>query len=130
MSTRSDPTERTNTHSSRNRAFIDDVLRSRDERAVKRLFEEHFHLHAQTANRDRITWAELYLIANAILQRRKDELTLSEATDLFWQLYQSQYGSNETPAKAGEKQLLPKKTKSEQELAKLNQHIMFKQEKK
>jgi hypothetical protein len=103
------------TNSRKNRAFIDNILQSKDEHAVKKLFEEYFYLHTEKNHRDQITWDELRFIIHEILQQNNENLFLNEATNLFYQIYQSQYPTTIT-SKKGEKQLFLKKTKSEQEL--------------
>jgi hypothetical protein len=110
--------EKNITNSRKNRSFIDNILQSNDEHAVKNLFEEYFYLHAKKTNQNRITWDELRFITNEILQRNNDQLILSEATNLFYYMYQLQYPTSmtSTSSKKEEKQLFLKKTKSEQEL--------------
>jgi hypothetical protein len=110
--------ERNITNSRKNRSFIDNILKSNDEHAIKQLFGEYFYLHAEKYNNNRITWDDLRLIINEVLQRNSDELILSEATNLFYQIYQLQYPSftTPTPIKKEDKQLFLKKAKSEQEL--------------
>ncbi|CAF1247708.1 unnamed protein product [Adineta steineri] len=105
------------TNSHKNRSFINNILKSNDEHAIKKLFEEYFYLHAKNNNHDRITWDELRFIINEILQRNNDELILSEASKLFYQMYQLQYDST-ISSKNEMKQLSPKRIKSEQELLK------------
>ncbi|CAF0932773.1 unnamed protein product [Adineta steineri] len=105
------------TNSHKNRSFINNILKSNDEHAIKKLFEEYFYLHAKNNNHDRITWDELRFIINEILQRNNDELILSEASKLFYQMYQLQYNST-VSSKNEMKQLSPKRIKSEQELLK------------
>ncbi|CAF1088458.1 unnamed protein product [Adineta steineri] len=105
----------TNLH--KNRSFINSILKSNDEHAIKKLFEEYFYLHAKNNNHDRITWDEFRFIINEILQRNNDELILSEASKLFYQMYQLQY-NNSISLKNEMKQLSPKRIKSEQELLK------------
>jgi hypothetical protein len=78
------------TNSPKNRSFIDKILRSNDEYAIKNLFEEYFDLHTTKNNRNRITWDELRFIINELLSQNHDELTLTEATNIFYQIYQSQ----------------------------------------
>jgi hypothetical protein len=91
--------EKNITNSRKNRSFIDNILKSNDEYAIKKLFEEYFYLHAEKNNRDRITWDELRFIIKEILQRNDDEVTLNEATNIFYQMYQLQYSSTTTPIK-------------------------------
>ncbi|CAF1099301.1 unnamed protein product [Adineta steineri] len=105
------------TNSHKNRSFINNILKSNDEHAIKKLFEEYFYLHTKNNNHDRITWDELRFIINEILQRNNDELMLSEASKLFYQMYQLQYNST-VSSKNEMKQLSPKRIKSEQELLK------------
>jgi hypothetical protein len=81
------------TNSRKNRSFIDNILKSNDENAIKKLFEEYFYLHAEKNKHHRITWDELRFIINEILQRNNDELILSEATNIFYQIYQLQYSN-------------------------------------
>jgi len=110
--------EKTITNSRKNRSFIENILQSNDEHAVKKLFEEYFYLHAKKTNHNRITWDELRFITNEILQQNNDQLILSKATNLFYYMYQLQYPitMKSTSSKKEEKQLFLKKTKSEQEL--------------
>ncbi len=84
------------TNSSKNRLFIDKILQSHDEYAIKNLFEEYFDLHTTKNTRNRITWDELRFIIKEILQRNNDELTLNEATNIFYQIYQLQYRKDTT----------------------------------
>jgi hypothetical protein len=105
--------EKNLTNSRINRSFIDNILQSKDEHAIKKLFEEYFYLHTKKTDRDQITWNELRFIINEILQRNTDDLVLNEATNIFYQMYQLQYP---TSIIKQEKQLFLKKTKSEQEL--------------
>jgi hypothetical protein len=105
--------EKNLTNSRINRSFIDNILQSKDEHTIKKLFEEYFYLHTKKTNRDQITWDELRFIINEILQRNTDDLVLNEATNIFYQMYQLQYP---TSIIKQEKQLFLKKTKSEQEL--------------
>jgi hypothetical protein len=86
--------EKTITNSRKNRSFIDNILKTNDEYAIKKLFEEYFYLHTEINNRNQITWDELRFIINEILQRNNDQLILSEATNIFYQIYQLQYQSN------------------------------------
>ena len=85
--------ERARTNTRQNRAFIDHVLGSRDEQAIKNLFEEYFHLHAEQHEQNRITWTELQFIIQEIFQGTHAEFTLSEATHLFYQIYQAQHAN-------------------------------------
>lgn len=92
------PTERTDeqtrTNNRQNRTFIDHVLDNHDEQAIKNLFEEYFQLHAEQYKQNRITWAEFQFIVQEIFQNSRKELTLHEAKNLFYQIYQSQYTTN------------------------------------
>ena len=78
--------EQSITNSRQNRSFIDRILQSRDEHAIRKLFEEYFYLHADKRHGRRITWSELHFIINELLQRTDDELNLTEATKLFEQM--------------------------------------------
>jgi len=91
--------EKSITNSRKNRLFIDNILKSNDEYAIKKLFEEYFYLHTEKNNRNRITWDELRFIINEILQRNNDQLILSEATNIFYQIYQLQYSNTTIPIK-------------------------------
>lgn len=87
-------TENIITNSRKNRLFINNILKSNDENAIKKLFEEYFYLHTKKNNRNKITWNELSFITNEILQRNNDELNLNEATNIFYQIYLSQNQSD------------------------------------
>jgi len=91
--------EKSITNSRKNRLFIDNILKSNDEYAIKKLFEEYFYLHTEINNRNQITWDELRFIINEILQRNNDQLILSEATNIFYQIYQLQYSNTTIPIK-------------------------------
>lgn len=79
------------TNRPKNRSFIDEILRSDDENAVKKLFEEYFYLHATNSTKDRIRWSELCFIISEILQSDENELNRIDSTKIFYELYQKLY---------------------------------------